>query len=88
MISSRLTQLVIDVATSILVATPVVGCYVVEPLFGHNMSLVELMSRQLDLVATSCDSLMLSRPSGLCSGCRDSFMMSRPLFLASFVATS
>ena len=34
---------VIDVATLILVATPVVVCYVAEPLFGRDMSLVELM---------------------------------------------
>ena len=35
-----MAQLVVDVATSILLATSVVFSYVAEPLFGRDVSLV------------------------------------------------
>ena len=58
--------------------TPVVVSFVVEPLFGRDMSLVERMSRQLNDVATSFS----------CSCCHDCLMMSRPQVFTIDVATT
>ena len=65
-----------------------------KPLFGCDMSLEELMSQQLDLVATFFLVHLMSRQlidvatSTLCSGCHDSLILSLPLFLAPVVATA
>ena len=54
----------------------------ISPLFGCDISLEDLMSRQLDLVATFFLEHLMPRQltdvatSTLCSGCRDNLILS------------
>ena len=77
-----------------VVATSVVSVMSHRLLFGRDMSLEELMSRQLNVVATFWSLQWLSRPlnnvatSFPCFYCRDRLMMSRLQVFSIDVATA